>query len=84
MTNSLKLLLLALESCRPDQVDEMLETAREQDLTLTDVAAQAVKSMLDGLGLASRIDAEFPERLGLATPHPPRLQAVPLLLPLRC
>jgi len=57
MTNSLKLLLLALESCRPDQVDEMLETAREQDLTLTDVAAQAVKSMLDGLSPASRSDA---------------------------
>ena len=57
MTNSLKLLLLALESCRPDQVDEMLETAREQDLTLTDVAAQAAKSMLDGLSPASRSDA---------------------------
>jgi hypothetical protein len=35
----------------------MLETARKQDLMLTDVAAQAVKSMLDGLSPASRLDA---------------------------
>jgi hypothetical protein len=48
---------VALESCRPDQVDEMLETARKQGLMLTDVAAQAVKSMLDGLSPASRLDA---------------------------
>ena len=57
MTNSLKLLLLALESCRPGQVDAMLELAREEKLALTDLAADAVKSMLDGLSPASRLDA---------------------------
>jgi len=57
MTNSLKLLLFVLESCRPGQVDAMLELAREEKLALTDLAADAVKSMLDGLSPASRLDA---------------------------
>jgi hypothetical protein len=57
MTNSLKLLLFVLESCRPGQVDEPLELAREENLALTGVAAEAVKTMMDYLCPASRLDA---------------------------
>jgi hypothetical protein len=36
MTCSEKLLLFALESCRPEQVDEMLEMARDKNVPLTE------------------------------------------------
>jgi hypothetical protein len=57
MTSSEKLLLFALESCRPEQVDEMLEMARDENLPLTEVAVEIVKSMLDGFNSAERLDA---------------------------
>jgi hypothetical protein len=57
MTNSEKLLLFALESCRPEQVDEMLEMARDENVPLTEVAVEVVKSMLDGFNSADRLDA---------------------------
>jgi hypothetical protein len=57
MTNSLKLLLFVLESCRPGQIDGILELAREENLALTDLAAESVKSMLDSLCPESRLDA---------------------------
>jgi len=57
MTCSEKLLLFALESCRPEQVDEMLEMARDNNVPLTEVAIEIVKSMLDGFSSAERLDA---------------------------
>jgi hypothetical protein len=57
MTNSEKLLLFALESCRPEQVDEMLEMARGENMPLTEVAVEIIKSMLDGFNSADRLDA---------------------------
>ena len=57
MTCSEKLLLFALESCRPEQVDEMLEMARDENVPLTEVAVEVVKSMLDGFNSAQRLDA---------------------------
>ena len=57
MTCSEKLLLFALESCRPEQVDDMVEMARDQNVPLTEVAVEIVKSMLDGFNSADRLDA---------------------------
>jgi hypothetical protein len=57
MTCSEKLLLFALESCRPEQVDDMLEMARDNNVPLTEVAVEIVKSMLDGFDSADRFDA---------------------------
>ena len=57
MTCSEKLLLFALESCRPEQVDDMLEMARDENVPLTEVAVEIVKSMLDGFNSADRLDA---------------------------
>jgi hypothetical protein len=57
MTCSEKLLLFALESCRPEQVDEMLEMARDENVPLTEVAVEIVRSMLDGFNSAARLDA---------------------------
>jgi hypothetical protein len=57
MTCSEKLLLFALESCRPEQVDEMLEMARDENVPLTEVAVEVVKSMLNGFNSADRLDA---------------------------
>ena len=53
MTGSERLLL----SCRPEQVDEMLERARDYNVPLTEVAFEIVKSMLDGFNSADRLDA---------------------------
>ena len=57
MTCSEKLLLFALESCRPEQVDDMVEMARDQNVPLTEVAVEIVKSLLDGFNSADRLDA---------------------------
>ena len=57
MTCSEKLLLFALESCRAEQVDEMLEMARDNNVPLTEVAVEIVRSMLDGFNSAERLDA---------------------------
>jgi hypothetical protein len=57
MTCSEKLLLFALESCRPEQVDDMLEMARDENMPLTEVAVEVVKSMLDSFNSAQRLDA---------------------------
>ena len=57
MTSSERLLLFALESCRPEQVDEMLEMARGENMPLTEVAVEIIKSMLDGFNSADRLDA---------------------------
>jgi hypothetical protein len=57
MTTSEKLLLFALESCRPEQVDEMLEMARDENVPLTEVAVEIVKSMLDGFNSVDRLGA---------------------------
>jgi hypothetical protein len=57
MTISEKLLLFALESCRPEQVDDMLEMAPDENVPLTEVAVEIVKSMLDGFNSAERLDA---------------------------
>jgi hypothetical protein len=57
MTCSEKLLLFALESCRPEQVDDMLEMARDNNVPLTEVAVEIVKSMLDDFNSADRWDA---------------------------
>jgi hypothetical protein len=57
MTCSEKLLLFALESCRPEQVDEMLEMAADENVPLTELAVEIVKSMLDGFNSAQRLDA---------------------------
>jgi hypothetical protein len=57
MTISEKLLLFALESCRPEQVDDMLEMARDENVPLAEVAVEIVKSMLDGFNSAERLDA---------------------------
>jgi hypothetical protein len=57
MTNPEKLLLFALESCRPEQVDEMLEMARDNNAPLTEGAVEIVKSMLGGFNSADRLDA---------------------------
>jgi hypothetical protein len=67
MTCSVKLLLFALESCRPEQVDEMLEMARDKNVPLTEVAVKVVKSMLDVLcdsGRAQRARVRGIQRLG--------------------
>jgi hypothetical protein len=57
MTNSEKLLLFALESCRPEQVDEMLEMARDENVPLTELAVEIVKSMMEGFNSGDRLDA---------------------------
>jgi hypothetical protein len=57
MTCSEKVLLFALESCRPEQVDDMLEMARDNNVPLTEVAVEIVRSMLDGFNSAERLDA---------------------------
>jgi len=57
MTTPEKLLLFALESCRPEQVDDMLEMARDENVPLTQVAVEVVRSMLDGFNSAQRLDA---------------------------
>jgi len=57
MTTPEKLLLFALESCRPEQVDDMLDIARDENVPLTEVAVEIVKSMLDGFNSAQRLDA---------------------------
>jgi len=57
MTTSEKLLLFALESCRPEQVDDMLEMARDENAPLTEVAVEVVRSMLDNFSSAQRLDA---------------------------
>jgi hypothetical protein len=57
MTCSEKLLLFAPESCRPEQVDDMLEMARDEKVSLTEVAVEIVKSMLDGFNSGDRSDA---------------------------
>jgi hypothetical protein len=57
MTSSERLLLFALESCRPEQVDELLEMAREENVPLTEVAVEIVKSMLDGFNSEDRRNA---------------------------
>jgi hypothetical protein len=57
MTGSEKLLLFALESCRPEQVDDMLEMARDENVPLTQVAVETAKSTLDGFNSADRLDA---------------------------
>jgi len=57
MTSPEKLLLFALESCRAEQVDEMLEMARDNNVPLTEVAVEIVKSMLEGFSSAERLDA---------------------------
>ena len=57
MTCSEKLLLFALESCRPEQVDDMLEMARDENVPLTEVAVEVARSMLDGFNSAQRLDA---------------------------
>jgi hypothetical protein len=54
MTNPEKLLLFALESCRPEQVDDMLEMARDENVPLTEVAVEVVRSVLDGFSSAQR------------------------------
>ena len=50
-------MLFALESCRPEQVDDMLEMARDENVPLTEVAVEVVRSMLDGFNSAQRLDA---------------------------
>ena len=57
MTSPEKLLLFALESCRAEQVDEMLEMARDNNVPLTEVAVEIVKSMLEGFSSADQLDA---------------------------
>jgi hypothetical protein len=57
MTSPEKLLLFALESCRPEQVDDMLEMARDENVPLTEVAVEVARSMLDGFNSAQRLDA---------------------------
>ena len=57
MTSSEKLLLFALESCRPEQVDDMLEMARDEDVPLSEVAVEVGRSMLDVFNSAERLDA---------------------------
>lgn len=57
MTTLEKLLLFALESCRPEQVDDMLEMARDENVPLTQVAVEVVRLMLDGFNSAQRLDA---------------------------
>ena len=52
---SRKLLLCALESFRPGQVDELLEMARHNKVPLTEVAVEVVKSMLNGFNSADRL-----------------------------
>jgi hypothetical protein len=57
MTCSEKLLLFALESCGAEQVDDMLEMARDENAPLTEVAVEIVKSMLGGFNSADRLEA---------------------------
>jgi hypothetical protein len=57
MTCSEKLLLFALESSRPEQVDEMLEMAQDGNVPLTEVAVEIVRSMLGGFNPTDRLDA---------------------------
>jgi hypothetical protein len=64
MTNSLKLLLFGLESCRPERVDEILEMARDKNVPLTDVAVEIVKTMLERFIIIRQIDSMPPRSSG--------------------
>jgi hypothetical protein len=66
MTNSERLLLLTLESCRPDQLDKLLAIAGKANLPLSELVTRIVESTLAGLGQADRLDAiEQFEQLGI-------------------
>jgi hypothetical protein len=47
MTDSDRLLLFALESARPDQIDELLAIARDRGVPLAEVIDEAINCWLD-------------------------------------
>jgi hypothetical protein len=46
MTDSDRLLLFVLESCRPAQIDELLAIARDRGVPLAEIVEEAVNSWL--------------------------------------
>ena len=57
MTNSLKLLLFALESFPTDQIDMLLSIADKAGLPLSELIARSLTEMLASLPEAGRLDA---------------------------
>ena len=57
MSNPEKLLLFALEACRPDQIDALLAIARGKGLPLSELVIRSLAEKLAGLSEADRLDA---------------------------
>ena len=57
MSDSEKLLLFALESCRPDQIDALLAIAKGKGVPLSELVTKALAEKLAGLSEADRLDA---------------------------
>ena len=57
MSNPEKLLLFALESCRPDQIDALLAIAKGKGVPLSELVTKALAEKLAGLSEADRLDA---------------------------
>jgi len=57
MSDSEKLLLFALEACRPDQIDALLAIAKGKGVPLSELVTRSLAEKLAGMTEADRLDA---------------------------
>jgi hypothetical protein len=67
MTNTDKLLMYVMETCRPDQVESMLEISQTKGRPLAEIVVKAIRLMMTSLPWEKRqeVIAQFKEEDGI-------------------